>query len=493
MAVVTVVVALALTVSPGSNAEAQRIAVNLDLSSGELSPVLVPEPHQGVLVTAMPVTETQPRPAETASVQNVSQEQRQRAARIASAAPSGDSSSQLIAAFIGPDAGMASQTPQNEPSGPQAAPEPKLTRKTFEIQSGDTLSRLFSRAGLNDSAMYRVLRGEGKASQLGSLRQGQEIEFVLNEDGELQQLSLQQSRTKKLQARLTEDRYVTREVSRDPEVVLAYAGGEIESSFALSARRAGLGNRLSSNLANIFGWQVDFGRDLRRGDRFAVLYEEHYLDGEKVGYGRILSAYFRNRGEEYTAVLYTDNEGRSEYFTPEGKSLRKAFIRAPLDYRRVSSRFDPQRRHPILNRVRPHEGTDFAASIGTPVRAAGDGRVRHARRDGGYGRTVRIQHGNGIETVYAHLHNYARGLREGQQVRQGQVIGYVGMSGLASGPHLHYEYRHHGRPKDPMRVALPDADPVRASQMAAFQTQTQPLMAQLATRDESFQVAMAEE
>lgn len=494
LAGVTSAVGLALAVSPGGTVEAQRVSVNLDLTSGELSPVLVPSPQTQPLTPPSLIQEERSQtPSEEISepAPSLSQEDKQRAARIVAAAPSGErSSNQLIASFTG------AQEPQPEsrvaePAHPE--PEPKQIRKVFEIQGGDTLSRLFSRAGLDDSAMYQVLNGEGQGEELGRLRKGQEIEFVLSEGGELQQLTLQQSRTKTLQATRTEESYVTRELSREPEVIMAYAGGEIESSFALSTRRAGLTNRLSSNLANIFGWQVDFARDLRQGDRFAVLYEELYLDGEKVGYGRILSAHFQNRGNEYTAVLYTDSDGRSEYFTPEGKSLRKAFIRTPLEYSRVSSRFNLQRRHPILNRVRPHQGTDFAAPTGTPVRAAGDGRVRHARRDGGYGRVVRIQHGNGIETVYAHLHNYANGIKEGQRVRQGQVIGYVGMSGLASGPHLHYEYRQHGRPADPLRVTLPDADPVPGSQMAAFKTQAQPLMAQLATRDESFQVALAEE
>ncbi|TVP55208.1 MAG: peptidase M23 [Halomonadaceae bacterium] len=472
---VTTVFGLVLTLSPGSDVEAQRISSQLDLDSGELRPAL-----SALAVEAMAAEEQeQATPLFTV-------EEQQRAARIAAAAPS--------RANIA-DQQLVTDNQQQKPPVEEvtAPPEPQLTEKTFEVKAGDTLSRLFSRAGLNDSAMYQVLRGEGLSDQLGRLRQGQQIDFVLNEEGQLQQLTLHQNRTKKLQANLGEEGFKTTEVSREPDIILAFAGGEIESSFALSARRAGLNNRLSSNLASIFGWQIDFGRDLRRGDRFSVLYEELHVDGEKVGYGRILSANFHNRGKNLTAILFTNSEGHSEYFAPDGTSLRKAFIRTPLEYSRISSRFDPQRRHPILNRVRPHQGTDFAAPTGTPVRAAGDGRVRHARRDGGYGRTIRIQHGNGVETVYAHLNGYASGIQEGGRVRQGQVIGYVGMSGMATGPHLHYEYRQHGQPRDPMRVALPDADPVPKEQMTAFQTQSQPLMAQLATRDESFQVAMAEE
>lgn len=472
LAGITAVFGLALTLSPGGNVEAQRMSVQLDLDSGKIEPIRALE--------SLPSDET------ATSTLTLTAEEQQRVKRIAAAAPS-----RLRAEEHQVPA--ENHQPLKQIELITVPPEPQLVLETFEIRAGDTLSRLFARAGLNDSAMYRVLHGEGKADQLGRLRQGQQIDFLLTEDGELQQLTLHNSRTKKLQATLDEGGYTTAEVSREPDVILAFASGEIESSFALSARRAGLNNRLTSNLASIFGWQVDFGRDLRRGDRFSVLYEEHHIDGEKVGYGRILSANFQNRGNDYTAVLFTNSEGHSEYYAPDGTSMRKAFIRTPLEYSRVSSSFNLQRRHPILNRVRPHQGTDFAAPTGTPVRAAGDGRIRHARRDGGYGRTVRIQHGNGVETVYAHLNGYASGINEGNRVRQGQVIGYVGMSGMATGPHLHYEYRQNGQPRDPMRVTLPDADPVSSDQMAAFQTQSQPLMAQLATHDKSFQVAMAEE
>jgi len=471
-------IGLVLALSPGSGAEAQRVSAYLDLDTGQLQPaVTIPEDLQA----------DDNKDAASRQANAITEEYLRKAARIAAAAPSRERMEALAESPEPVDSSFAEADIE-----PQA-PEPKLTHKSFKVQSGDTLSRIFSRAGLNDRAMYAVLNGAGSGDQLSRLRQGQEIEFLLTEEGELQQLTLHHSRTKKLEAHLGEDGYTTSEVYRDPDVVLAYASGKIESSFALSAQRAGLNGRLTNNLANIFGWQINFGRDLRKGDRFSVLYEKHYVDGEKVGYGRIMSAQFHNRGEEYTAVLFTDDEGHAEYFAPDGSSMRKAFMREPLEYNRISSSFNLNRRHPILNRVRPHEGTDFAAATGTPVRAAGDGRVTYASRDGGYGKTIRIQHGNNVQTVYAHLHSYASGMRAGKRVRQGEIIGTVGMTGLATGPHLHYEYRVNGQPRNPMRVALPDADPIPQNQMEAFRNQAKPLMAQLATRDESFQVAMADE
>lgn len=368
-----------------------------------------------------------------------------------------------------------------------------LNWQRFRIERGDSLSSLFGQAGLNDREMYRILNGEGKPDELARLRVGREIEFGFDDSGELAMVVLHNSRTTKLKAIRQDDGFHTHEQMREPKVELAYASGEIQTSYILAANRAGLGTKVRNKLSRIFGWRVDFSRDLRKGDRFGVLYEKQYLDGEMIGHGRVLAATFTNRGKAYSAALYTDANGNSDYYTPEGESLRKAFLRTPLQYQRISSHFDMDRRHPILNRVRPHEGTDFAASPGTPVKASGDGRVTYVGRDGGYGKTVRIDHGNEVTTVYSHLRSYKRGIRRGQTVQQGDVVAYVGMSGLATGPHLHYEYRVSGQPRNPLHVSLPDADPIPEDKMAQFQAQTNPRLAQLSERDQSFQIALAEE
>ena len=389
--------------------------------------------------------------------------------------------------------GDTQRAPQGTTARSQSEARKPLEWKHFTVESGDSLSRLFKRAGLDDKTMYHVLNGDGETDELTRLQIGKQIEFGFDRDGNLDALVLRNSRTTKLKATRTEDGFRTVEVMRDPDIELAFAAGEIQTSFALAANRAGLGRGLRNNLSRLFGWEIDFSRDLRKGDRFGVLYEKQYLDGEMIGYGRILAASFINKGEEYTTALFTHSDGRSAYYAPDGSSMRKAFLRAPVNYRRISSHFDMNRKHPILNRVRPHEGTDFAASPGTPVRASGDGRISFVGRDGGYGRTVRIEHGNDVTTVYSHLRSYRRGVRSGKTVQQGDTIGYVGMSGLATGPHLHYEYRINGRPRNPLRVSLPDAAPVPEDQMDEFRMQAQPLLAQLSDHDETFQIALAED
>lgn len=369
----------------------------------------------------------------------------------------------------------------------------ELEWQRFRVESGDSLSSLFGQAGLDDRRMYDVLNGEGSPDKFTNLQVGREIEFGFDEDDKLAMIVLHNSPTTKLKAVRSEGDFHTREAMREPDIKLAYASGEIQTSYVLATNRAGLDSKVRNNLSRIFGWRVDFSKDLRKGDRFGVLYEEQYLDGEKIGHGRILAATFSNGGEEYSAALYTDSDGQSSYYTPKGESLRKAFLRAPLQYKRISSHFDPDRQHPVLDRKRPHEGTDFAASSGTPVKASGDGRISYVGRDGGYGRTIRIDHGNEVTTVYSHLRGYKQSLRHGQTVSQGDVIGYVGTSGLSTGPHLHYEYRVRGHARNPLHVDLPDADPVPDSEMAQFRSQTNPLLARLSEEDESFQLALAEE
>ena len=214
-------------------------------------------------------------------------------------------------------------------------------------------------------------------------------------------------------------------------------------------------------LANIFGWDIDFALDIRAGDHFTVIYEERFLNGEKIGNGPILAAEFVNQGRSYKAIRYSDAGNRSDYYSPTGLSMRKAFLRTPVDFRRISSRFG-KRKHPILNRMRMHTGVDYAASRGTPIRAAGDGKVIHKGRKGGYGRTVIIQHGGRYSTLYAHMNSYRRGVYTGKRVKQGQIIGYVGSSGRATGPHLHYEFRVNGVHRNPLTVKLPSAKPINS-------------------------------
>lgn len=373
---------------------------------------------------------------------------------------------------------------------PAIEPEPRENWETFTIKSGDTLSQLFANAGYNDAMLYQVLGKAGKNKELTRIYPGQEIAFLANDKEALTGVKLVRSALESVVFSRTEDGSFQQEtVTREPEVQTAYSEGKIESSLFLAGQKAGLSQAQIMELANIFGWDIDFVLDIRGGDHFSLVYEELYLDGKKFKNGRILAASFNNQGRNLEAVLYEQANGHSNYYTPDGNSMRKAFLRTPVDFARISSHFNLKRKHPILHKIRAHKGTDYAASRGTPIKASGDGKVIHASRKGGYGKTVIIQHGQKFTTLYAHLNNYAKGVRTGKRVKQGQVIGYVGSTGLASGPHLHYEFRVNGVHKNPVRVKLPHAKPVPKEELAQFKTQTENYLAQLNTYRDSYQLA----
>ncbi|MGC8120127.1 OapA family protein [Marinobacter sp. VGCF2001] len=395
----------------------------------------------------------------------------------------------------GPDFSDTGDAPGNAPlvSSAQAdvAPEPDIQWQAFTIKSGDTLSSLFREAGFNDGLMLSVINGDGEADKLQRLYAGETIRFGVDSDGNLASVELKRSLLESLKISRTDEGFTGEKVVREPEAKPAFASGVIDGSLYLSARDAGLNDRLTMELAGIFGWDIDFVYDVRKGDRFEVVYEELFIDGKKFDTGRILSARFINRGEENVALLYTDTNGDSDYYTPDGKSMRKAFLRVPINAR-LSSPFNLQRRHPVLDVVRPHEGTDYAAPPGTPIKAAGTGRVRFAGWKGGYGRTVVLQHGDNITTLYAHMSRLGKGIKNGTRVKQGETIGYVGSSGMVTGPHLHYEFRINGAPRNSRTVKLPDAKPVPSSEIARFQSFTEQRLAQFnAFHESSQQLALA--
>ena len=247
----------------------------------------------------------------------------------------------------------------------------------------------------------------------------------------------------------------------------------------MAGRDAMVEDKLIMELASIFGWDIDFVLDIRENDSFKMLYEEMFLDGEKIGTGNILAAEFTNKKKTYTAVRYVDAKGDAQYFAPNGDTMRKEFLRTPIEFARISSHFNLRRKHPILNKIRAHKGTDYAAPRGTPIRSAGDGKVVFAGVKGGYGKTIIIQHGQSYRTLYAHLKGYRKGIRVGKRVKQGQTIGYVGSSGLATGPHLHYEFHVNGRVRNPVTVKLPKAKAVAKAERPRFEKQIAPLVEQL--------------
>ena len=367
---------------------------------------------------------------------------------------------------------------------PAEAASPAENWVEYRIQSGDNLTSLFKRAGLGPRDVYRVSSAVSGSNALKQLRPGEHISLLV-EDGQLTKLRHVRSRLSSTLLVQTEKGYEVVEEERTPEKRTAHAQGQIENSLFLDAARAGLSDKVIMELASIFGWDVDFALDIRRGDSFQVLFEEEFLEGEKIGDGKILAARFVNQGQSYEAVRYTDSKGETNYFTPDGRSMRKAFLRSPVDFRRISSHFKPERFHPVLGKRRPHRGVDYAAATGTPIKAAGDGKVIWRGTKGGYGRTIIIQHGGNITTRYAHMSRYQKGVNNGRRVKQGQVIGSVGASGLATGPHLHYEFRINGTHKNPLTVALPQAESVPANEMNAFNSQTGSIMAELNQRTDT--------
>ncbi len=369
------------------------------------------------------------------------------------------------------DPAISSAPPQSE----QPSAFGKLLILT--VKAGDSLDRLFNRHDLDRGDLAEVMSLGLAREHLRLIKPGDEIQ-LRHDDGKLLSMVREVNMAESLVIAREEEKFTAEMVAQDLERKTRLTSGTIQSSLFEAAAEAGVSDRTIMNLAGIFAWDVDFVLDIRQGDEFNIVYEELWRDGEHLSEGEILAAEFINQGEIFRAVRYTTPDGRTDYFTPEGRSVRKAFVRAPLSFSRISSNFNPRRRHPKLNTIRAHQGVDYAAPRGTPVKAAGDGKVIHRGRKGGYGKTIILQHGGNITTLYAHLSNYSR-VRHGARVRQGDVIGYVGATGLATGPHLHYEYRANGVHRNPRTVKLPDAEPLDAEYLPKFQAAAADLLRQL--------------
>lgn len=383
------------------------------------------------------------------------------------------------ASLLEPSAEAQHEMPPEADAGQETSTAEDPLTKTVVVANGDTLSTVFAKVGLSPSVMHAVLASSQDAKQLSRLKIGQALEFKLTEDGELANLRSKLNSLETLALEKTADGYAFKKEQIKPEVSSVYARGEIDSSLFLAAKRAGLSHNLTMDLANVFGYDIDFALDIRKGDSFEVIYEEKTVEGERVGTGNILAARFTNRGKTYSAVRYTSKDGATSYYNADGTSMRKAFIRTPVDFARISSRFSNGRKHPILNKIRAHKGVDYAAPHGTPIKSAGDGKVLLAGRKGGYGNTVIIQHGQRYRTLYAHMQGFAKGVRNGSTVKQGQIIGYIGTTGLSTGPHLHYEFQVDGVHVDPLGLKLPMADPIAQNEKQRFMQLSQPLMARM--------------
>ncbi len=349
---------------------------------------------------------------------------------------------------------------------------------TVKVKPGNALAGIFKRHHLAPRELHEIMALGKDTASLKRLRPGDIFRFQIDKNQHLQRLVYAISPLKSLHIQRQKQGFTASMQVKNIEKRSAYAIGQIKSSLFEAGKDAGLSDTLIMKMVNIFGWDIDFAQDIRKGDQFTLLYEEQFLDGRKINDGVILAAEFTNQGHTYRALRFTDASHHTDYYTPDGLSMRKAFLRTPVDFRRISSRFG-NRYHPILNRMRLHKGVDYAARTGTPIKAAGDGKIIFRGRKGGYGRTVIIQHGGHYSTLYAHMSRFRRGLRAGKHVKQGQIIGYVGQSGRATGPHLHYEFRVNGVHRNPLTIRLPHAAPIKKRYRDSFNRVAGALLAQL--------------
>jgi len=356
------------------------------------------------------------------------------------------------------------------------------------VRSGGSLDGIFRKQGFSANTLHRIMNLNKETKTLKNIRPGDLFEFQRHDDGSL----------KRMRYAIDEDRYLiidddgqqltASSEARDMITEITETSGTITSSLFLAGKQAGLNDGMVMKLANLFGWDIDFVLDIREGDRFFLLYEKVYRDGSFLRDGEIIGATFVNQGEKFQALRY-EIDGQAQYFAPDGRNMRKAFLRAPLNFAYISSSFNPKRYHPILKRVKAHNGIDYKAPRGTPVYAAGDGKVIRSDYSRYNGHHVFIQHANSIVTKY--LHFTKRTVKKGQRVKQGKVIGYVGATGLAQGPHLHYEFLLNGVHRNPRTVALPKADPLGKTQLLDFQQKAAPVLTQLSRLESASMYATA--
>jgi murein DD-endopeptidase MepM/ murein hydrolase activator NlpD len=351
--------------------------------------------------------------------------------------------------------------------------------REVRIQRGDTIGSLLNRLQINDDAAVSFLSTAKDAKTLYQLVPGRSVRAKTGANGELIALRYIASDSTQLSVDRAGDTFKADEQAAPLETRIVMKSGEIRSSLFGATDAAGVPDAISTQMAEVFSSDIDFHLDIRKGDHFSVVYETLYNHGEPIKTGRVLAAEFVNQGKAYRAVYFKDREGHDGYYTPEGNNLRKAFLRSPLAFSRITSGFTNARFHPVLKTWRAHKGVDYGAPTGTPVRATADGSVALAGKQSGYGNIIVLQHTGSFSTAYGHLSAFAKGLHHGSRVKQGDVIGYVGMTGMATGPHLHYEFRMAGVQRNPLTVPMPQAFPIAAQERNDFLAAVRPLSAEL--------------
>lgn len=369
-------------------------------------------------------------------------------------------------------------------AGTLAAPRPaSAVWQTVTVAPGQTLSQIFDTLGLGYGELNQIIAKPENAKALRTLHPGDELDFRIRDDGTLEAMRFDRDDKTRVVVSLADDQVREKIVPREVERRVHAGQATIDSSLFAAGADAGMSEAMVIELAEVFKYDIDFIKDVRKGDHFSVIYDDVWRDGEKLYPGRILAAEFWNRGHRYTAYLFKKPDGSYAYYDEDGRPLQKALMRTPVKFSRISSRFTLHRKHPILGYTRAHKGVDYAAPRGTPIHAAGNGRIVFRGRSRGYGNFIIIKHNKTYSTAYGHMNRFAKGEHVGSYVRQGQVIGYVGMTGLATGPHLHYEVRVNGHQVNPLTVTMPKPEPLPRSLLAKFRSQVAPQMARLKTLD----------
>ncbi|BBP44976.1 hypothetical protein THMIRHAS_03490 [Thiosulfatimonas sediminis] len=377
-------------------------------------------------------------------------------------------------------------TQQSEKAAPQAQ---ELVVKTVKIERNDSLSTALDRVGIGASTVYHISQSKN-SELLTHLKVGDELKIWLDQDGNLQKIVYPTSQTISHELIATDTGYHISKHEKPVEIRTRTAYGEIKGAFYPAAERAGLSAKSIMELADLLAWDVDFARELQDGDYFKVIYEARYLDGEYIGDGDILAAQVSTDGGKqiHNGFIMRDGAKVIGFYDENGNNLKKAFLKAPMDTVRVTSRFNPKRLHPIFGTKRPHRGVDYGAKTGTPIRVTGNGKIVHRGWMGGYGNVIKVRHTNGYETLYAHMSKYGK-YKQGQSVKQGEIIGYVGSTGNSTGPHLHYEFRINGEHVDPLKIKFPAAGPIAVKYRKEFTQRSNFLLSQLNRLDQSTQLA----
>ncbi|PTN11036.1 peptidoglycan DD-metalloendopeptidase family protein [Nitrosomonas aestuarii] len=362
---------------------------------------------------------------------------------------------------------------------PESASDQSFWRQE-SIRRGDTISAILDRLDVNQQDKLDFLRTARDSRAMRQLKPGKTVHAQTTADGSLLTLRYFFGNGELFLMEKTDQAFKMSEQQIELESQVQMKSGVVNSSLFAATDSAGIPNNVAAQMIEILASEIDFHRDLRKGDRFTVVYET-LLDtnGEHAKTGKVLAVEFVNNSKAYQAIYFQSSNGDFGYYTPEGESLRKAFLRAPLDFSRISSGFTNARFHPVLKKWRAHKGIDYAAPTGTPVKATANGTVSFAGTQRGYGKLIILKHSDQYETAYGHLSGFTKGLTNGKRIKQGDIIGYVGMTGMATGPHLHYELRVNGVQRDPSKVILPTAPPIAKKDMPIFQNETESLVSRL--------------